>query len=125
MRALQVVVGTLSLIPAYFGALNLYWGVGRFLNPTDIVPELDSQFRFQSAVYLGLAAIIWWIIPRIDQQKTLFRIIVFALFLGGLGRLYSFLTVGPPNTIMIGAMILELALPVLVVWQNAVSKQAH
>lgn len=120
MRALQIVVGILSVIPAYFGALNLYLGASRFLDPASVVPALDSQFRFQSAVYLGLAGIIWWIIPRIDQYTALFRIIVFALFLGGLGRLYSFFAIGQPNPTMIGAMILELALPVLIIWQNAI-----
>ena len=117
---LQIIVGILSLIPAIFGALNAWVGAARFLPPESINPLIDSQFRFQSAVYFGVALIIWWILPSIEKHTAIFRILVLSLFLGGLARLLSYQTVGFPNNIMYGAMFLELALPLLIIWHNRI-----
>ena len=117
---LQIVVGILSLIPGFFGLLNTWIGAARFLPPETITPLMDSQFRFQSAVYFGLAIVIWWILPNIDKHTAIFRILIFTIFLGGLARLLSYQAFGYPNDIMFGAMILELSLPVLILWHNSI-----
>lgn len=114
---LQIIMGILSLIPLYFGSVNMYLGAARFLPPEQITPALDSQFRFQSAYYLGLAVVIWWVIPNIEKHTTLFRLLIGALFLGGLARLYSYFTIGAPPAPMTAGMVLELLLPLLVLWQ--------
>ena len=116
-RGLQVVLGVMSLIPLYFGVTNLFGGAGQFLTADAVNAAIDSQFRFQSAVYLSLVALIWWIVPRIDQQTTLFRIITVSVFVGGLARLYSYFTLGTPPPSMFAGMILELGIPFLIVWQ--------
>lgn len=117
---LQIVVGVLSLIPAGFGLLNMVLGASRFLPPEAVNAAIDSQFRFQSAVYFGLALVIWWMLPNIEKHATLFRIIVGTLFLGGLARAYTFWAIGAPPPVMIGAMVLELCLPLLVLWHNRI-----
>lgn len=122
-RGLQIVVGVLSLIPAIFGAYNAFAGAGRFLPQEAVTAAIDSQFRFQSAVYFGLALIIWWVLPNIEKHTALFRIIIAALFLGGLTRLYSYLTIGTPPANMFAGMILELALPLLVLWHNQIRER--
>lgn len=120
---LQIAMGILSLIPLYFGFLNMFLGAARFLPLEHITPALDSQFRFQSAYYLGLAMVIWWVIPNIEKHTTLFRLLIGALFLGGLARLYSYFTVGAPPTPMFAGMVLELLLPLLIIWQAKISDQ--
>jgi len=62
------------------------------------------------------------VIPNVERQTTLFRIIIGGLFLGGLARVYSYLTVGPPPPDMLAGMALELALPLLIIWQNKIAK---
>ncbi|WP_299553289.1 DUF4345 domain-containing protein [uncultured Tateyamaria sp.] len=117
---LQIVVGILSLIPGLYGLVNTWVGAARFLEPDVVNAAIDSQFRFQSGIYFGLAIMIWYAIPRIDRATTLFRMIALTIFVGGLGRLLSWLTVGQPDAIMTGAMFLELSVPVLILWQNAI-----
>ncbi len=119
---LQMILAVLSLIPAYFGAMSMVGGAAVFIPPEHVTPALDSQFRFQSAYYFGLAALIWWIIPNIERHTTLFRIVIGALFLGGLTRVYSYITIGAPPPPMLGGMALELALPLLLLWQAKLSK---
>lgn len=115
---LQFVVAVLSLIPAYYGLINAWIGAARFLPSEAINPLMDSQFRFQSAIYLGLALVIWWILPNIEKHTAIFRILILTIFLGGLARFLSYQTVGFANDTMFGGMILELAVPILIVWHN-------
>lgn len=117
---LQIVVFVLSLIPGFYGAVNMWAGTAQFLDPEAMNVALDSQFRFQSGIYFGLAIMIWYAIPRIDRATALFRMIALAIFVGGLGRLLSWITVGQPDAIMTGAMFLELSVPLLLLWQNAI-----
>ncbi|MEM8837528.1 MAG: DUF4345 domain-containing protein [Pseudomonadota bacterium] len=117
---LQIVLACLSLVPGFYGLYNLWTGVSRFSPVAVLDPTLDRQFRFQSGIYFGLAMLIWWLIPRIHLETGLFRVAVLAVFLGGLGRLLSYITIGPPSPVAIGAMVLELSIPVLIIWQNAI-----
>jgi len=119
---LQIILVALSLIPAYFGITGMMDGAAMFIAPEHVTAALDSEFRFLSAYYLGLAVLIWWILPNIERHTTLFRIVIGALFLGGLTRVYSIVMVGAPPTPMLGGMVLELALPLLLLWQAKLSK---
>ena len=115
-------MGILSLIPGFYGLKNALAGAAAFMPIEAVTPAIDSQFRFQSAVYFGLALMIWWILPNIEKHTTLFRIAIFALFLGGLSRLYSYFTIGEPPINMFAGMILELSLPLLIIWHNQIKE---
>jgi len=119
--ALQVILIVLSLIPAVFGTLNTVIGPARFIPQEVINPALDSQFRFQSVYYMGLAVLVWWMVRKIEHHSTLFAIVIMTLFVGGLARAYSYFVIGTPPAPMFYAMFLELALPVLIPWQRAVA----
>ena len=121
-RGLQIVLGILSIIPAYYGLYNLWAGIARFGSDIPLNPMLDGQFRFQSGVYFGLAMIIWWLIPRIQYETAIFRLVILTVFIGGIGRLLSYMTLGPAGPVAMGAMILEFVLPILILWQNLISK---
>ena len=121
-RALQIVLGVLSLIPLTSGISGMIMGPALFIPQENVVPSLDSQFRFESAYYFSLAIVIWWLIPNVEKHTNLFRILVMGLFVGGLSRLYSYLTIGTPEVSMQIGMYLELALPLLIIWQAKLPK---
>jgi hypothetical protein len=125
-RLLQITVFLLSLLPLSFGLLGMAVGISRF-NPEGQIANvnLDSQFRFLSGWYLGLAILAWWIALRIEQHTTLFRIICIAVFLGGCGRLMSIATVGVPDQKFLMVLGVELLFPLLIVWQSNVSKRSE
>lgn len=120
-RGLQIIVFILSLIPAWYGIRNTVTGAAAFLPLEHVTAAMDSQFRFQSAWYFGLALILWWIIPQIEKQGALFRICALAIFLGGLARLLSYQQFGPSSGSGTSAMILELVAPVLIFWQMRIA----
>lgn len=85
--------------------------------------NLDSQYRFLSGYYVGLAPLAWWIVPRIESETTVFRILCAAVFLGGLGRLLTLKFVGWPDTRILVVHAAELMFPLLVLWQNTISSR--
>lgn len=121
-RGLQIALAVLSLIPLTFGALGLVYGVGRFLPPDAAAAPLDSQYRFLSAVYVGLGILIWRIIPSIEKHGWIVSTVVAGIFVGGLARIYSAHLFGVAPPAMIAATCLELGSPLLILWQRAVSR---
>lgn len=121
-RSLQAVLGVLTIIPLVFGVLNFWLGAAMHMPAEHVTPNIDSHVRFQFTWFFGLAVLFWYMIPRIEDHTTLFRIIVAVMFVGGLGRLLSISQVGMPATPIVAAMVLELLMPLLIPWQSAVAR---
>jgi Domain of unknown function (DUF4345) len=123
-RGLQIFLAIFSLAPLYFGVTGVLFGAAGHMPVEAVTPDLDSQFRYLSGMYIGFTALIWWFIPNIDRHVWLFRLLTLAIFLGGLSRLLSFLTVGAPAPEMVAGIGIEIALPLIVIWQTAVARKA-
>jgi hypothetical protein len=122
-KTLQILLLILSLIPLFFGIVGIALGAGRWLPPEAVTPAIDNQYRYLSAFYLSLAFLIWWMIPNIEKHATPLRILIGAIFIGGLARVYSVYAVGPPPTINLFGMALELGSPIII-WLQSRIKEA-
>jgi hypothetical protein len=116
-RSLQIIIAVLSLLPLAVGTLGFVHGAALLSSPDTVTPKLDSQYRFMSAWDIGLAVIVWRIIPRIEYETILFRIVSAAVFLGGVGRLLAWRVAGSPGWAFLAVMAIELLVPLLVPWQ--------
>ena len=123
-RALQIAMAILSIAPLGFGLGNMFAGAGGLMPNWPITPDLDSQFRYQSGVYICITALLWWMIPRIEQVGWPFRAMALGLFVGGIGRLINIQEFGVPSAPMYYGMMLELSMPIFVAWQYWVEKAA-
>jgi hypothetical protein len=121
-RSLQAIIAVLSLLPLAVGILGFIYGAGLFLPEGTATPRLDSQYRFMSAWDIGLAVIVWWIIPRIEYETALFRIVSAAVFFGGVGRLVAWHITGSPGVAFLAVMVIELLVPLLVPWQARLAR---
>ena len=123
--SLQIATGVLGAIPVVTGLIGMS-GLGDPLYAAAGVPSnvlLDSNLRFFSGVWLGLGLALYWLIPRIERQTVLFRVVWGMIFLGGVGRVISMLFQGPPPMPFIGFTILEiLGAPVFILWQARLAK---
>ena len=123
-RGLQIALGLFSLIPVAFALLGFIHGAGR-LSPDGVTVDLDNQYRYFSGMYLVVSFMLWSIIPAIEKHGRTLMLISAAIFIGGLGRVVSMLTMGPPAQDQIVAVGIELIVPVIfVLWQRAVAAKA-
>jgi hypothetical protein len=128
-RVFQVVLGLLLVVPLGVGPFGAVLGLRGFelvfgvrLGP--IESNLDSDFRFLAAAFAGLGVVLLSTLPHIERDSKILRISVFALFCGGLARLLSWATVGPPNGITQILTAVELALPLLALWQRRIARRS-
>ncbi|MBR0798196.1 DUF4345 domain-containing protein [Bradyrhizobium jicamae] len=126
-RALQIITALLALVPILTGVITmlgvhdpLYASAG-----VPALPVLDSNLRFFGGVWFGLGIAMLWLVPRIESQTVLYRVIWGAIFLGGIGRLLSMPLIGSPPLPFIGFTALELiGAPLFVYWQDRVATAA-
>ncbi|ODM72834.1 DUF4345 domain-containing protein [Bradyrhizobium elkanii] len=124
-RALQIATALLALVPILTGIITML-GVSDPLYASSGVPALpvlDSNLRFFGGVWLGLGLVLIWLVPRIESEGVLFRVVWGGIFLGGIGRLLSMLMVGLPPLPFVGFTALEvIGAPLFVYWQHLVAK---
>jgi uncharacterized protein YjeT (DUF2065 family) len=124
-RPLQIATALLALIPILTGIITML-GVSDPLYASSGVPAmpvLDSNLRFFGGVWLGLGLALLWLVPRIESEGVLFRVVWGGIFLGGIGRLLSTVMVGLPPLPFVGFTALEvIGAPLFVYWQHLVAK---
>lgn len=116
--AFKIILVILSFIPLYFAVTGLIGGAAGANGGVATTAALDNQFRYLSAFYLSLFFLIWWVLGDIDNRGGVFRLLILAIFIGGLARLYSYLNVGTPEPMQMVGMGLELGSPVLALVQR-------
>jgi Domain of unknown function (DUF4345) len=122
-RLLQYTTSILGLIPVATGIIGLM-GVSDPLYVTANIPKnvlLDSNLRFFSGAWLGLGLTLIWLVPRIDSETAIFRILWGMIFLGGIGRLLSMIFLSIPPIPFIAFTALEIiGAPLFVIWQSRI-----
>ncbi len=123
-RALQIATAVLALIPILTGIITML-GVSDPLYASSSVPALpvlDSNLRFFGGLWFGLGLALLWLVPRIESESVLYRVVWAGIFLGGIGRLLSIVMVGAPPLPFVGFTLLELiGAPLFVYWQHRVA----
>lgn len=123
-RLLQVTVLALSLVPIGAGAAGVLLGpalVGG--EPAAGGVDLDSHFRYLSGLLLAIGLLFIACVPHIERRIGWFRLGTAIVVCGGLGRLLSLLQEGVPSVPHLVGLGLELlVVPLLALWQTAVSR---
>ena len=122
---LQIAMVLLAAIPVLTGIIAML-GLSDPLYASAGIPSnaaLDSNLRFFGGIWLGLGLSLYLLIPNIEKQTHLFRVLGGMIFLGGIGRLASMLFLAPPPPPFIGFTILEIVgAPFFVWWQARLAK---
>jgi hypothetical protein len=121
-RALQVIVAVGSLIPLGAGAAGMVMGPRLIESGALGSVDLDSHIRYLSGLLLGIGIGYASTVPRIEKRGGRFRLLTGIVVLGGIGRLVSLLSVGPPSASMKAALVMELLVtPALALWQRRIA----
>ncbi|QTD56938.1 DUF4345 domain-containing protein [Parasphingorhabdus cellanae] len=124
MTLFRIAIYVFGLIPLYYGVTGIVLGAAQLMAGEPFTPAMDNQFRYLSGVYIGIAAMLFYAAGDIVGRASVFRLAVLAVFIGGLGRVVSYLSIGAPPAEMVGGMVLELIAPVFILWQAKVIKSA-
>jgi hypothetical protein len=124
-KRLQVTLAILSIIPLLVATMGITQGTSRWLSADVITPDFDSHYRYITGYYFSLGLLGLWLIPKIEEQTNLFRIVCASVFAGGVGRVISIVQVGVPSPLMLAFTALELCFPLLLFWQAKLSRTQH
>ena len=127
-RALQIVTGLLGVVPVVTGLLGLMGVADPFYVAVGVPPivVLDTNLRFYSGIWLGLGLTFLWLIPTIERQTVLFRVLWGMIFIGGIGRLLSMMLLAWPPAPFVAFTALEIVgAPLFIWWQSRLSGPEH
>ena len=89
---------------------------------TAIEASVDNELRFFAVFWLAYGSFSFWVARNIEERQQFIIFIALTFLLAGLARLCSILLVGNPGNILLGAMIIELILPIAIYYLYAKSK---
>lgn len=124
LLTLRILIGFVGLIGLVTGSIWFLSGLGTLQSPfgyslgSSHSPSLvliDNTFRFFGAVWLTIGVGLLISIRNPHHYTDIFRLAVVAVFLGGIGRIISAVSVGISPE-MIGPTLLELILAPIMVW---------
>lgn len=110
-RIVQICLFLIAAIAISGGILQMYLG------EPESGARLDNIHRFMAGVYLSAGLLGWWAGITIRQHRVLAYFLGLMAFMGGIGRIVSFINVGMPEPagLWIGYLVPELLLPCIIV----------
>ena len=124
-RGLRVVWTILGVVALVFGMLTVLTGGALVPGVGDLPASIDSELRFYAAWYVGAGLLVLRTVRRIESEGRTVRAVCAILLLAAFGRVLSIASVGRPHPLYVALMVLEFAIPVLVLpWQAAVARRA-
>ena len=119
---MQAVVALMCIVPFGASLTGILLGAA-WLQPAPAT-DLDSHFRYLSGLFLGMGIAFASSVPGIERKTARFRLLGMMVVLGGLARLWSLVTLGPPSTgHAVGLCIELIVVPLLLAWQARVARR--
>lgn len=122
-RLLQCVFAAASLVPLIAGGAGMILGPWMIAEGT--VPRgLDSHFRYLSGLLFAIGLGYVSSIPRIEHQGQRVWLLTALVFVGGIGRLISLISLGAAPATSYAALTMELLVaPACALWQRRVERR--
>ena len=122
-RGLQALVALFGLVAVGTAVAEIAVGAALVSQGAAVPADVDSNYRFFAAFWLGAGLVLLWIVPRVESATAPLRAVTGLVFLGGLARLISIAAVGAPSAMFLGLLVLELVLPpIMISWQSRLAR---
>ncbi|MDQ3140216.1 MAG: DUF4345 domain-containing protein [Pseudomonadota bacterium] len=125
-RLLQFFTALACLVPISAGTMGVLDSAAMLPGVEAPLPiNLDSHYRYLSGLLLGIGIGFALCIRDIEVRAPLYRFLGMIVVVGGLGRLLSFVEMGPPGFGHRFGLTMELVVvPLLMVWQARVARRS-
>jgi hypothetical protein len=124
-RGLQVFVFLLGVVAVVAGLDTVVRGADGVLDHGEVSASVDSELRFYAAWYVLVGVTMLQASRNVERQTTVIRAVMATLFLAACGRVISLATVDTPHVFYVVLMVVEFALPVIVIPWHAAVVRAH
>ena len=120
-RRLQWTLAALAAIPLVSASREIVLGPqGVPGGSPDVTPTVDSALRYANVFKFAVGPVIWSQLGRVERSPSL-TYALSSIFVGGLTRLRSWQQRGRPHPVTVGAVVLEIAAPpLLIAWQRRI-----
>ena len=122
-RRLQWTLAALAAVPLASASREIVLGPqGVPGGSPEVAPTVDSALRYANVFKLAVGPVIWSHLGRVERSPNV-TYALSSMFVGGLARLRSWQQRGRPHPVTVGAVVLELAAPpLLVAWQRRIAR---
>ncbi len=117
--SLQILLGAFGVVAIFIASLHVVFGPACIPGAVPVNATMDSEDRFYATLFLAYGAALLWCVKGVERKGVYVRLLALTFFVGGLARIVSIFTVGLPNAFFITMTVLELALPVVILFMNA------
>ena len=115
-KSLQIFLGLFGLTAIFIASLHLVFGPTAIPGSISVNATMDSEDRFYATLFAAYGVALLWCIKDIERKSMVVYFLVLTFFAGGLARLASMAAVGLPNPFFITMTVLELLIPLFMVF---------
>jgi hypothetical protein len=76
---------------------------------------LDADIRFFGAMMIGIGALFFWVVPKVEALGSVIYVFAAAVALGAAARIYARITYGNPGTAGTIPVVIEILIPISLV----------
>ena len=117
-KSLQIFLGLFGLTAIFIALLHLVFGPAAISGSIPVNATMDSEDRFYATLFAAYGVALLWCLKDIEHKSKIVYFLALAFFAGGLARLVSVAAVGFPNTFFRAMTVLELLIPLFMVFMQ-------
>jgi hypothetical protein len=114
-RAFQGFLALFGVIVIGISLAHLTIGPEAIIGGSDVNPTSDGEDRFFAGLLLCYGVALLWCARDVQRTRMYINVLAAAFFVGGIGRLLAIILAGVPRPFYVAMLVLELALPSLMV----------
>ena len=114
-RAFQGFLALFGVIVIGISLAHLTIGPEAIIGGSDANSTSDGEDRFFAGLLLCYGVALLWCARDVQRKRVYINVLAAAFFVGGIGRLLAIILAGVPHPFYVAMLVLELALPSLMV----------
>lgn len=114
-QAFQAFLALFGLIVIGISLAHFAIGPQAIIGGTAVNPTMAGEDRFFAGLFLCSGVALLWCAVDLQHELVYVNLLAAAFFVGGLGRLLAVLLEGAPHPFYVAMLVVELALPPLMV----------
>ena len=115
-RIFQVFLIVFGMVAMGIAIAHLILGPASIPGSIPVNATMDSEDRFYAVLFGAFGVALMWCTKDIETKSTFVYFLAVTFFIGGLARLISVAAVGWPHPLFIFLTLLELIIPVYMIW---------